>query len=187
MKTAAALLLLGLTSCTHFVNEYMRDAAAPTTPIDGEAVVVVYRPSTFGGNTQFPIFEFQKGEGTLMGFAESGCYFEYRVPAGRHVFLTWGEGYAYIEADLAPKKIYYIRCYAELGFIAPRPRFDPVNAGTDEWTKLEADLKGLKLRELDTAKAAPIEDSKEEQAKKAKARIDEGKKAPTYLRPEDGR
>src|SRR5262249_32936164 len=155
MRLAAiALLVLPLAACTHFQNEYMRDTAGPSgPPKDNEAVVVVFRPSTFGGNTQFPIFEFIKDEGILMGFTESGHYFEYRCPPGRHLFLTWGEGGAYIEADLAAKKTYYIRCFAQFGFIAPRPRFDPVRPGSEEWKNLDEELKGLTRRELDPARA----------------------------------
>ncbi|HZE98998.1 MAG TPA: hypothetical protein VE981_18475 [Planctomycetota bacterium] len=190
MRLAAALLLLlPLGACTHFENAYMRDTTASPSPApkDDEAVVVIFRPSTFGGNTQFPIFEVLKEEANLMGFAESGSYFEYRCPAGRHTFFTWGEGYCYIEAELAPKKTYYVRCFAKFGFISPRPRFDPVNAGSEEWKKLDEELKGLKFRELDPVKSAAIEESQEEKATKMKSAIAEGRKAPTYLKPDDGR
>jgi len=171
----------------HFETEYMRNGAKPTPRKEGDALVVVFRPSTFGGNTQFPIFEFRNSEVNLMGFSESDCYFEYRCPAGKHVFLTWGEGTAYIEAELAPNKTYYIRCFANLGFLAPRPRFDPVCPDTEEWKNLDAELKDLKLRELISDKGEMFEESKEELAKKAKASFEEGKKTPTYLKPDCGR
>ena len=187
MKTAAALLLLTLAGCLHYQTEYMRDGATPPAVKDGEAIVVVFRPSTFGGNVQFPIFEFRDSEVDLMGFSESGCYFEYRCPAGKHVFLTWGESTAYIEADLAPKKTYYIRCFAKMGILAPHPKFDPVCPGTEEWKNLDAELKGLRLRELIPDKGETYEDSKEERAKKAKASFEEGKKTPTVLKSDCGR
>lgn len=187
MRIATAFLLLPLAACVHYETEYMRDGANPPATKDGDAIVVVFRPSTFGGNTQFPIFEFRAGEVNLMGFSESGCYFEYRCPAGKHVFLTWGEGTAYIEADLAAKKTYYIRCFANLGFLEPRPRFEPVCPATEEWKNLDAELKDLKFRELIPDKGEEFEGSKEERAKKAKASFEEGKNTPTFLKPNCGR
>jgi hypothetical protein len=187
MRAAAAILLLPLAACIHLETENMRDGTKRPSPKEGEAIVVVFRPSTFGGNTQFPIFEFRDDEVSLMGFSESGCYFEYRCPAGKHVFLTWGEGTAYIEADLAAKKTYYIRCYARLGILAPRPRFDPVCPDSEEWKTLAAELADLKYRELFPLKGGLFEESKEENAKQAKASFEEGKRTPTYLKPECGR
>jgi hypothetical protein len=187
MRTVAASLLLLLTGCLHFETEYMRDAGAPGLSHENDARVIVFRPSAFGGNTQFPIFEYAENEVKLMGFAESGCVFEYRCAPGKHLFLTWGEGEAYIEADLAAKRTYYIRCFARLGILAPRPRFTAVRPGTDEWKNLDNELKDLQPRELNPAKADAFEDSKEERVRKAKASMDEGKKNLTELKPEDGR
>jgi hypothetical protein len=187
VRFATASLLLPLAACIHLETEYMRDGANPPATKEGDAIVVVFRPSTFGGNTQFPIFEFRNDEVNLMGFSESGCYFEYRCPAGKHVFLTWGEGTAYIEADLAAKKTYYIRCFAKLGLLAPRPRFDPVCPESEEWKNLDEELKGLKYRELIPEKGEIFEESKEERAKKAKASFEEGKKRPTYLKSDCAR
>jgi hypothetical protein len=188
MRTAAALLPLLLASCSLQVSSYMRDAT-PAAPAAApkDARVVVFRPSTFGGNTQFPIYEYLQDDGKLMGFAESGCYFEYRCPPGKHLFLTWGEGEAFIDADLAPGKTYYVRCFARFGVLAPRPQFKPVVPGTEEWSKLDEELKDLKPRELDAAKAEAFEEAKEERARKAKQSHDDGRKAPSYLRIGDGR
>jgi hypothetical protein len=187
MRTAAAAILLLLTGCLHYETDLMRDVGRSSVMHENEARVVVFRTSTFGGNTQFPIFEYKENDVTLMGFAESGCFFEYWCAPGKHLFLTWGEGEAYIEADLAAKKTYYIRCLAKMGILKPRPRFEAVHGGAEEWKKLDAELKDLQARELNPEKSQPYEDSKEERVKKAKASLDEGKKNLTELKPEDGR
>lgn len=188
MKTiAAAPLLLLLAGCLGFETGYMRDAGKTGLTHENDARIIVFRPSTFGGNTQFPIFEYKENEVVLMGFAESGCLFEYWCAPGKHLFLTWGEGEAYIEADLAAKRTYYIRCHAKFGILAPRPRFTAVRPGTEEWKNLDSELKDLQPRELNPEKAETYEESKEERVKKAKASLDEGKKNLTELKPPDGR
>lgn len=186
-KIAAATFLLLLAGCLGFETSYMRDAGATGFKRENDARVIVFRPSTFGGNTQFPIFEYKENEVILMGFAESGCLFEYWCAPGKHLFLTWGEGEAYIEADLAPKRTYYIRCHAKFGILAPRPRFTAVRAGSEEWKNLDDELKDLQPRELNPEKAEQYEESKEDRVKRAKASLDEGKKNLTELKPTDGR
>jgi hypothetical protein len=187
MRTISAAFLLLLAGCLHYETEYMRDAGAPGFKHENDARVIVFRSSTYGGNVQFPIFEYKDTAVELMGFAESGCLFEYYCPPGKHLFLTWAESDAYIEADLAAKKTYYIRCFANMGFLAPRPRFEAVRPGSEEWKNLDRELKDLQPRELNPAKAEPFEDSKEERVRKCKAAMDESKKNLTILKPEDGR
>jgi hypothetical protein len=151
------------------------------------AKVIVFRPSTFAGTTQFPIYEYTQEDATLMGFAESGCYFEYLCPPGRHLFLTWGEGEAYIEADLVEDRTYFIRCFARFGVFSPRPAFSPVHRGSEEMKNLDQELRGLKWRELDSCRADSYAEAKEDRARKARQSYEEGRKAPRFLGPEDGR
>jgi hypothetical protein len=183
---APVLFPLLLAACSTQTS-YMHDASPSSAPGAGQAKVVVFRPSSFAGTTQFPIYEYAQDDATLMGFAESGCYFEYLCPAGRHLFLTWGEGEAFIEAELAPDKTYFVRCFARFGVITPRPAFSPVALGSEEMKILSEELKGLKCRELDACSADSYAEAKEERARKAKQSHDEGRKAPRILRPEDGR
>jgi hypothetical protein len=183
---ASVLFPLLLAACSTQTS-YMRDVPPSPGPDAGQAKVVVFRPSAFAGITQFPIYEFTQDDATLMGFAESGCYFEYKCPPGRHLFLTWGEGEAFIEADLAPNKTYFVRCFARFGVVSPRPAFSPVALGSEEMKNLDDELRGLKCRELDACSADSYAEAKEERARKAKQSHDEGRKAPRFLKPEDGR
>src|SRR5207253_1171953 len=99
---------------------------------------------------------------------------------------TWGEGSAFIEADLAPQKTYYIRAYSKYGWWAPRPGFAPVGAGSEYMEKLGEVWPTLKCREMDPGSAAEYAAKKEDRVKKIQAGYDEGKKAPQFLKPEDG-
>ena len=186
LHLAAVVAPLLLAACSTRTS-FMRDADPLPAPGAGDAKVVVFRPSTFAGTTQFPIYEYLEDDAKLLGFAESGCYFEVKCPAGRHFFLTWGEGEAFIDAELAPKKTYYVRCYARFGVISPRPGFAPVSLGSEERRNLDEELKDLKCRALDATKAESYAEVKEERALKAKQSYDEGRKAPRHLKPEDGR
>jgi hypothetical protein len=168
-------------------TSYMRDTQPKPAPAAGEAKVVVYRSASWGGGKHFPIYDATEGDGKLMGFTETDCYFEYVCPAGKRIFLTWGESNAYIEAELLPQKTYYIRAFSKFGVWSKRPGFEPVTKDTDWMRKLDEVFPTLRCRELDPEKAADYTGRKEDRLKKVQASYEEGKKAPLYLKPEDGR
>jgi hypothetical protein len=171
VKTVLALLPLTLAACT--TTDFMRDARPTPPPGPDEAKVVVYRTSQFGGADNFSVVD---GDGTLLGFTETDCYFEIRRPPGRHLFAARGEGDAFVEADLAGGKTYYIRAYSKFGVWSSRPGFAPVGRGSEHSGEIDRVLPTLRCRELDPAKSrdyrvrplAEIEDLR-------------------ALRPEDGR
>jgi hypothetical protein len=186
MKTLLPLLLLALAACSK-TTSYMRDSQPGPPPGPQESKVVVYRSAKWGGGKHFPIYEYVNEEGKLIGFTETDCFFEYRCAPGKHLFLTWGEGSAFIEADLAPQKTYYIRAYSKYGWWAARPGFAPVNTGSESMDKLGEIWPTLKCRELDPASAAEYASRKEDRMKKMQAGYEEGRKNPQYLKAEDGR
>lgn len=185
MKIILATLPLALAACS--TTSYMRDALPTPAPGPDEAKVIVYRSASFGGVEHFPVFEWLGCDGKLLGFTETDRYFEYRCPPGKHIFITWGEGEAFIEADLEAGKTYYIRAYSKFGVLSARPGFAPVSRDSEHWDKLDEMLLTHKCRELDPVKAAEYELRKQEHLEKTQAKYEEGVKAPRYLRPEDGR
>jgi len=183
--TLAAGSTLFSAGCT--TTGYMRDAQPSAPPGPDQAKVVVYRTAAFGGGDHFPVYEYIDCEGKLLGFTETDCYFEYFCDPGTHVFLTWGEGDAFIEAELEGGKTYYIRAYSKFGLAAARPGFAPVARDSVEWRRLEETLPRLKCRQLDPAEVAKFERRKEERLKEAQAKFEEGRQSPRYLKPEDGK
>jgi hypothetical protein len=181
MNRLLCALPLLLTACG--TTSYMRDAQPKPPPPAGEAKVIVYSHS----GKHFPIFDATEGDGKLMGFTENECYFEYLCPPGKRVFLTWGESNAFIEADLLPQKTYYIRGYPKMGFWSARPGFAPVTKDSEAMQKLDQVWPTLRCRELDPEKAAEYAGKKEERLKKVQAAYEAGKKAPLYLKQDDGR
>jgi hypothetical protein len=155
MKCCAAFLLLGLAACS--TTSSMRDAQPTPPPGPDEAKVIVYRTENFGGAKHFPVYDDAGPAGKLLGFTETGCYFEFRCLPGRHLFFTWGEGDAFIVADLEPGKTYYIRAFSRFGILEPRPGFAPVGTRSEEWPKLDSILPKLRCRELEPEEAAAFE------------------------------
>jgi hypothetical protein len=185
MKTLLCLLPLAMAACG--TTSYMRPAQPKAAPGAGETKVIVYRSANWGGGKHFPIYDATDGEGKLIGFTETDCYFEYLCPPGKRVFLTWGEGNAFIEADLLAQKTYYIRAFSKYGFWSKRPGFEPVNKDGEFMRKMDEVWPTLQCRELDPDKAAEYTLKKDERMKKVQASYEEGKKAPLYLKAEDGR
>src|SRR6516162_8842751 len=105
MKGIPILLPALLAACS--TTSYMRDAQPTPPPGPDEAKVIIYRTATFGGADNFPVYELVGDEdGTLLGFTETDRYFEVHCPPGKHLFITWGEGEAFIEADLEGGRTY---------------------------------------------------------------------------------
>jgi len=185
MKFIAAIFPILLAACS--TTGYMRDAQPSPPPGDDEVKVIVYRTAAFGGAENFPVYELIDCQGKLLGFTETDRYFEYRCPPGKHLFVTWGEGNAFIEADLEAGKTYFIRAYSKFGVLSARPGFAPVGRGSEAWEKLDETLSTLQCRELDPEKAAEYELRKEEHLRKTLTSYQEGQKAPRYLTPGDGK
>src|SRR5205814_2313623 len=97
---------------------------------------------------------------------ETDRYFEHRCPPGKHLFVTWGEGEAFIEADLESGKTYCIRTYSKFGVLSARPGFAPVGRESEHFPDLEETLSTLRCRELDPEKAAEYEHRKVDHLKK---------------------
>jgi len=185
MKIILALLPAALAACS--TTSYMRDALPTLPPGPEEAKVIIYRNTSFGGAEHFPVYELLDDEdGKLLGFTETDRYFEYRCPPGKHLFVTWGEGDAFIEADLEAGKTYFIRTYAKFGVLSARPGFAPVGRESGDFPDVEAALSTLQCRELDPEKAAEYEHRKVDHMKKTMASYREGRKNPRFLIPEDG-
>ena len=83
MKTILPSFLLALAACS--TTREMRDAAPTPPPGPGEAKVVVYRTAVFGGADHYPVYDAVSPEPKLLGYTETGCYFEVRCAPGELV------------------------------------------------------------------------------------------------------
>ena len=177
-------LLLGLAACS--LSGRMDDAHPAPPPGPDEAKVVFYRTSVLGASAHFPVFEVTDEGGRLIGFTETDCYFEYTCPPGVHLFLTWEEGDAFVEADLEPGKTYFIQAYSRFGVLAPRPGLAPVAKGSEQWKDLEEALPSLRCRALDPLEAAEFKARHAARLEQSHRAYVEGRRAPRVIRPSDG-
>jgi hypothetical protein len=185
MKVILVLLPLALAACS--TTSYMRDALPTPPPGPDEAKVIVYRTSSFGGSTNFPVYEILDHEdGRLLGFTETDRFFEIHCPPGKHLFVTWGEDEAFIEADLEGGKTYFIQSFTRFGILSARPGFAPLGRDSEHFPEIEETLSTLQCRELDPEKAAEYEHRKVDHLRKTLASYREGRKNPRFLIPQDG-
>ena len=152
----AAWLLPLLASCS---SPYMRDAEPAPDPAEGQAKVVIYRPSA-RGNRPFPVHDGDR----FLGFAEPRGAFGYLCPPGPHLFIVHGTTDAAVEADLAAGKTYFLQVRTETDWLRRRVLFVPVVAGSKEAETLEADLAACASRALDADLGAEFAEGEREEA-----------------------
>lgn len=98
------------------------------------ATVVFVRPSQYGGADRIVIMD---GKGRFLGETMPATYFATKVPAGDHVFLSWGENASAIKASLTAGKVYYVEAYGPTGPGTPRLELRAVTLKSPEWSKVE--------------------------------------------------
>jgi hypothetical protein len=173
--------LLVLAACS---AAYMRDPEPGAAPGPEEAKVVIYRPSSSAASRTYPVYDGER----LVGFAESGAYFEYRCPAGEHLFLVLGRADAAVRAELAPGRTYYLRVDAKAAWFSRRLLLSPVAPGSPEMERLEDELGGCDPRELVPEEGAEFAEEDRDRAAARKAHYaGDGRGECGQLRPEDGR
>jgi hypothetical protein len=183
MRRLALLWLPFVLSCS-LQSSAMEDGGDPGTPAANEALVVLFRPSTTGNATVFPI----NMDGRLAGYSERRCYFEVRCTPGEHVFRSPGgpglfgaTADAVVTAELAAGKTYFIETYASGGgcdhpFV---PGMRPVTRSSSLWGRVERKASHLQARRLRGGEAAP--------SKQQDLEFTEVAEKGQHLAPDDGR
>lgn len=117
-------LALAALGCTG-TSPYMAPASHTTpTAAEDSATVVFVRPSEFGGADRVTIID---GKGRFLGETMPASHFATKVPAGEHLFISWGENTSAVKATLAAGKVYYVQVTAPNG---PRTPFVYLEAAT---------------------------------------------------------
>lgn len=179
-STVLPLSLLALTACA---SSYMRPGKQKEPPGPGEAKIVVYRTSMFGGAMTFPVYDGEK----LLGFTEKGSYFEYLCAPGKVVITSWGENDVVAAGELLPGKTYYVRSHAKMGFFSAAAGLAPVNRDDGDWETVEKIVAGLECREVDPEKAAPNEAERRERALQIRKEFESGEEQAAVIVGADGK
>ncbi len=142
----AALLLAGGLGCARPRMLSVGEELPP--PGLQEARVIVYRPGQRNAGHDYAVFD---GE-TLIGFAQSGCRFEYRCSPGPRLFYMQGGRDAAVQADLEAGRTYYLRAGERPGWFSLQMLLEPV--AFQEAAEQAGDCG---RRELDPAPAAAFQ------------------------------
>lgn len=122
-KLSAKIAMFGLLVVTVLVNgcASTTDTAAGKPalnlgpdfemPAPGKSKVVFIRPGHFAYAVHFGVHDGER----LIGESSSSEYFAYECDPGHHVFSTSMDNLSFLDADLLPDRIYYVRVEAVMG------------------------------------------------------------------------
>ena len=143
----ARLSLLTLIFAAGCSSAMMQETMPPGHVNPEEAVVVVYRPTWTNADRDYAVYD----GSTLMGFAASGTWFEYRCIPGDHLFMQFGNSGltdTAVLATLEGGKTYYLRSDTEVILFALRLELGPVRLGSAEMQNLHQELGGCTPMQL---------------------------------------
>jgi hypothetical protein len=109
-------------------------------------MVVFIRPGSFGRAIGINVFDGTK----VVGHCRSNSYCQYECSPGKHIFAGAKENFAFVEADLLPDRIYYIKTAASMGWWSARVNMWPLYPGCEGnvWDELPGWLANVSETEL---------------------------------------
>jgi len=106
-------------------------------PPPGKSKVIFIRPGKFTGLIGYINFGVHDEE-RLIGKLSNWSYFVYECDPGHHVFSTSMENLTFLDADLLPGRIYYVKVEAFVGSWSNETGMSPLYPGGHEirWKKM---------------------------------------------------
>lgn len=134
--TVVAALAAGVALGCTGTSPYMAPAAHSAIETAPEMATVVFaRPSEMGGGAaRVTILD---GKGRFLGDTLPGTYFAVRMPAGEHMFLSWGESVSPVKATVAAGKVYFVEAYSPTGLGTPALALRAVTLHSANYGKTE--------------------------------------------------
>ena len=124
-------------------SPYMTRIETLQGPVPDKALVRFMRPSGMGAGVNFNILDGEK----VIGNSVAKSQFSYLADAGHHLFVATAENKAFLEADLAAGKTYYVITRIYPGAWRARVAFLPVTAGSEFWYEVLEYEKNLNILE----------------------------------------
>lgn len=120
-------------------NKLMQPAASQQAPqMDaGKAMLVVMRPSFYGGAIAASVYDVTGDKTTLVGVLGPKDQIAYSVEPGQHRFMVVAENADFMEATLDPGKTYYAVVRARPGMWKARFSLLPVHATSGDEYNLQ--------------------------------------------------
>lgn len=155
---ACSLCLFLLSSCAGS-SVYMKPSVSQVVSTQDKALVRFMRPSGMGFGINFNMLDGTK----VIGNSVAKSQFDYLTDPGRHLFIATAENKVFLEADLAPGKVYYVISRIFPGAWRPRVAFVAVTRGSEYWDAVLQYEKELQKLEPDQAKLRAWEDGHKEE------------------------
>ncbi len=147
-------VFLTLSSCTGS-SQYMKPSVSSIVPTQDKALVRFMRPSGMGCGVNFNVLD-----GTqVIGNSVAKSQFDYLAEPGHHLFISTAENKVFLEADLAPGKVYYIITRVYPGAWRARVAFEAVRRGSQYWDAVLQYERELQRLEPDVSKLRAWQDA----------------------------
>jgi hypothetical protein len=154
-------------------------------PGKNEAKVIVYRDSWRNPTKPYAFLDQEQ----LLGFAESGAWFEVLCTPGEHFFYLHGVSSSGVRATLAEGRTYYLRADSIPELFHLNLELIPIVPGMREFDETGEILSGLERRELRSVQV--IEEYTTSHAERLEENLayllTEGYEGCAVLRADDGR
>lgn len=153
-----SLLILSLSSCAGSSN-YMKPSTSQVVPTRDKALMRFMRPSGMGFAVNFNVMDGAK----VIGNSVAKSQFDYLADPGHHLFISISENKVFLEADLAPGKVYYVITRIYPGWWRARVAFEAVTRGSEYWDAVLQYEKELQRLEPDEANIRVWQDAHREE------------------------
>lgn len=150
-------------------------------PPAGKVLVYFARPQLMGAAVKVKLF----ADGEFLGIISSEGFVPWEGEPGEHEFIAEAENAGFLEANLAPDKIYFVQVAIHMGAMKARTHFEVARPGSEaleEITKKHGQLRLITT--TDDGRAWVIEEKQDIDKTIAKFRA-KGEEF-EYLKPEDG-
>jgi hypothetical protein len=151
-------LVLSLSACAGS-SVYMNPSVSQLVPTQDKALVRFMRPSGIGSLVNFNLLDGERVIGNSVAMSQ----FDYLTDPGHHLFISISENKVFLEADLAPGKVYYIITRIYPGAWRARVAFLAVTRGSEYWDTVLQYEKELQKLEPDQTKLKVWEDEHKEE------------------------
>jgi hypothetical protein len=180
----ATVAVLGAVGCASKHMEPVAVSKNSEVLAENQSAVVFFRDTVLGGAIQAPVVEYAGADVQFVGIISANTRLLHKTAPGRHVYVVGGEGANLLEAELAPKKFYYVRVEPKIGLFKARFALEPVEAFGESGEKLEKALEDCAWVAAGASAASWFAENRESmQAKAAHAAEKEDK---FVLKPQDG-
>ena len=143
-RLAALALLLAVAPAMAKSNKLMQPAASQAQPVpaEGKALLIIMRPSYYGGAIASTVYDAPDGSTTLIGVLGPKDKIAYQVDPGEHRFMVIAENADFMDAHLEAGKTYYAVVRARPGVWKARFSLLPIRAtSADQYNLQSADFK----------------------------------------------